>query len=42
MIAQLVRNMTDRTSDPRLRERVRREAARRVVASERAAGVVEE
>jgi len=42
LIAQLVRNMTDRTSDPRLLERVRREAARRVVASERAAGVVEE
>ena len=34
LISQLVRNMTDRTGDPRLLERVRREAARRVIAME--------
>ena len=35
LITQLVRNMTSRTGDPTLLEKVRRQAARRVVAQHR-------
>ena len=36
LIAQLVRNMTSRTQDPGLLERVRRQAAHRVLAQQNA------